>query len=137
MAAVAFTLAQASGQHLTYAWSGDAAGTLSYTTLMTDAVTGPLRTALTAVASQCDTNGKATSALISGAAFTGVSGSSITTNIQCRMVTETRGLLAATTSVPGLTAVDSGAGNNPELVVTPGDTLTGTLFIVFRHSIVK
>lgn len=137
MAAVTFTLVQASGQHLTYAWSGDAAGTLAYPTLVTDAVTGPLRTALLALAGEVNSNGKAASALLSGATFTGALTSSVTSNIQCRLLTETRDLLGTADSVAGLTGVDSGAGNNPDLVLTPGAGLTGSLFLFYKHSIVQ
>jgi len=141
MAAIAYTKVTATTNQLVYAWTGDAAGTLSYATMLADALTATgtcLKSTLTAVGGQCDSNAKAVSALLTGEAFTGAGGSSITTNVQCSI------LYTATTSlktVPALTAVDDGGTNNPALTLTPdaggGGTASGLLYITLRHSIVQ
>lgn len=132
MGAVAYTLVRATPHQLVYSFTGDGAGTLAYATFAANAVAGPLSTAIAACAGQCDSNAKATSALIYGASFVGaISAAAIITNIQTRIT------LTLTTTIkftPGLTAVDDGGTNNPALVLTPEAASTGFLYITHRWS---
>lgn len=131
MAAIAFTKVLAAADQLVYSWLGDAAGTLTYATLVADAtVTGPLLTALQAITGECNTNGKATSALISGAAFSGTSGTTRQTWIQTIVLNQTP-------IATGLLATDSGGDNQPLLTLTPAADTNGMLFITHIHSVVR
>jgi hypothetical protein len=133
MAAVAFTKATATPNQLVYIWDGDANGTLAYATILADAVDGPLKAALAALDGECDSNTKAASALLIGAPFTGVSGKSITSNIQSSLVYQQ----STAAKYPGtLTAVDSGAGNDPNIVIGVEAQSAGILFITHRHSVI-
>lgn len=133
MAAVAFTKVRAKPNRLVYTWTGDAAGDLAFATLLADAVAGPLKTQLAAVAGQCDSDAKATAALLTGASFTGaVSGAAIETNCRSSVVWQT-----GATAIPLLTAADDGAGNNPKLTITVAAAGTGILVVEFDHSLIR
>jgi hypothetical protein len=132
MGAIAYTLVRATPHQLIYSYTGDAAGTLAYATMAADAsVTGPLKTALAALSGETDSNAKATAALLTGAPFAGAVTASITTNIQSQIVDST---LTTTKAGVGVTAVDNGAGNSPDIVLTPDAASTGHLFITHRWS---
>lgn len=130
MAAVAFTLAVAAADQLVYSWTGDAAGTLTYATLVSNAVTGPLRTALLDIIGECNTDAKATAALITGAAFTGTSTTARQTWIQAAV-------LPVAAVGYGLAATDSGADNQPLLTLTPAANTGGFLYLTHIHSVVR
>ena len=135
MAAVAYTKVTATQNQLVYSWTGDVAGTLAFATLLADATAGsPLRDALVTATAHTDSNAKATAALLSGAPFTGtgVTPPTITTNIQSTILQHT-----GATAVPLVTAVDSGVGDTPDLVITVAAAGTGLLFITQRHSIIR
>lgn len=131
MAGNTFTLVRATAHQMIYSYDNQAGpGTLAIATLSADAVTGPLKTALAAVTGQCDSNAKATAAMITGASFVGaVSGAAIISNIQCRVVPDT---FSAGKAPPCLTAVDSGADNSPLLTLT-SDTASATGYIFVQH----
>jgi len=127
MAAIAYTLVRATPYRLIYSWTGDAAGTLLNTTIMTDAVAGPLKTALTLALLECDSAAKATAAIITGASFVGAVTATVITSVQTVVVYQT---LTTAKAPPALTAADSGAANAADLVLTPdGSAAAGWLFI--------
>lgn len=144
MSAIAFTLVRKTPHQLIYSFDGDAAGTLDYATMLADALAGrtsgqtdsPLHAALVAAGAQCTSDAKATSALITGETFVGggVATPSITTNINSRVQQATA---TASKAPVGLTAVDSGGGNDPNVVLTPDGAATGWLYIEQRMSVVR
>ena len=131
MAAVAFTLAVAAADQLVYSWTGDAAGTLTYATLVSNAVTGPLKTALQAITGECNTDAKATAALVTGASFTGTNGTARQTWIQASV-------LSVAAVGYGLAATeDPGVNDQPLLTLTPAASTGGFLYLTHIHSVVR
>jgi len=134
MAAVAFTKFGATPHQLVYAWNGDADGTLPYATMVADAADGPLKQALVALDGECDSDLKASQGLISGTPFTGASGKSITSHIQSTLTY----VFSTAAKYPGFVkAVDSGGGNDPDIVIGAEAASEGFLFITFRHSTIQ
>jgi hypothetical protein len=138
MAVIPATKVAATTNELTYTFTGTGAdtGTITYASLVADAATGTsgtstLRTVLQSLGGQCDSNAKAISALITGEAFTGVSGSSITTNIEVKLVSATG------TAIPSVTAADDGATNNPQITFATAGVGQCWLYITRVHSIVQ
>jgi hypothetical protein len=133
LAANNFTLVRATPHQLIYSYDNQAGpGTLPIATLLADAVTGPLKTALTSSSGECNSDAKANAALITGAPFVGAITASVTTNIQSTVQPLA---FTAGKAPPCLTAVDSGGGNDPLLTLT-SDTAsqTGNIFITHRWS---
>lgn len=140
MAVINATKVAATTNELIYTFTGTGAdtGTIAYATLVADAAAGPagtstLKTVLSGLAGQCDSNAKAISALITGAdAFTGaVSGSAITTNIEVKLVAATG------TAIPSITAADDGATNNPQYTFATAGVGQCWLYIKRVHSVVQ
>lgn len=134
MAVITATKVKSTSNELIYTFTGTGAdtGTITYATLVADAVTGsPMKTILSSLAGQCDSNAKAISALITGEAFTGASGSTLTTDIEVKLVAGTAA------AIPFVTAADDGATNNPALNF--GTTGIGQcwLYVKHVHSIVQ
>lgn len=134
--ALTYTLVRATPNQLVYAWAstGAEAGDLSFATMLADAQAGGLlKQMLTKLDGECNSDAKATSALITGEAFTGASGAVIQSDIQCDVVVQT-----ATTAKapPALTAADDGATNDPKLTITADAATAGWLRITRVHSIV-
>ena len=138
MAVINATKVAATTNELTYTFTGTGAdtGTISYATLVADAVSGPsgtstLKSVLQTVGGQCDSNAKAISALITGEAFTGAGGASFTTNIEVKLVAGTG------TAIPSVTAADDGATNNPQITFATAGVGQCWLYIKRVHSIVQ
>lgn len=133
MGVINATKVKATANELIYTFTGAGAdtGTIAYATLVADAVTGPLKVALQSVDAQCDSNAKAISALVTGEAFTGAGGSSITTNIEVKLVAATG------TAIPYVTAADSGAGNDPDYNFGTAGVGQCWLYIRHAHSIIQ
>jgi hypothetical protein len=130
MAAIAYTLVRSTPHQLVYAWTGDAAGDLTYATLTADAVNGPLKAALAAAAGLTDTNAKATACLITGS-FALSALSSGFSDIETSVVYE---VIAAAEAAAGLTATADG-GNSPQLTLTPDASVaSGWLCVTHRWS---
>jgi hypothetical protein len=139
MAVINATKVSATTNELTYTFTGTGAdtGTISYATLVADALTGTagtstLKTVLTSLAGQCDSNAKAISALITGEQFTGagVGTPALTTNIEVNLVSSTG------TAIPSVTAADDGATNNPQITFATAGVGQCWLYIKRVHSIV-
>ena len=134
MAAVAFTLAAATPNQLVYNWTGDADGTLAFGTMLADAVDGPLKAALASVDGECNSNTKASQALLIGSPFVGVSTKTRETSIQSTLLYQQ----STAAKYPGtLVAVDSGGNNDPDLTIGVEAASEGFLFITHRHSLIK
>jgi hypothetical protein len=139
MAVITATLKNATQNELVYTFTGAGAdtGTITYATLVADApavtVAGAsnLKTILTAVGGECNSNDKAISALITGEAFTGTSGKSLTTNIEVKLVAATG------TAIPFVTAVDDGGTNNPQVNFGTAGAGQCWLFVTHVHSVVQ
>lgn len=130
MAAIAYTFVRATPYQLIYSWTGDAAGTLAYSVYSAQTVSGPLKVAIDALNAETDSAAKATAAVITGAPFVGAVTASVTSNIQTTTIVN---LIAAGFAPPELTAADSGAGNTPDIVLTPDAGATeGFIFITKR-----
>lgn len=137
MAAGTITLVSANPNRLCYSFAftaGQTVATLAFTTYaLVDAVTGPLKTALLQAQGQCTTNAKAISAVISGESFVGGGPNTptVVTRINSNLVTTAQ---LTATAAPVVSAVDSGAGDSPDITVTADNaamgTATGFLFIV-------
>ena len=133
MAVITATLKNATQNELVYTFTGTGAdtGTITYATLLADApaVTAlgasNLKTILTAVGGECNSNDKAISALITGEAFTGTSGTVRTTNIEVKLVAGTAA------AIPFVTAVDDGGTNNPQ--VNFGTAAVGQCWLFVKH----
>jgi hypothetical protein len=139
MAVINATKVSATTNELTYTFTGAGAdtGTITYATLVADAFTGTsgtstLKTVLSALAGQCDSNAKAISALITGEQFTGAGAGTpvITTNIEVKLVASTG------TAIPFVIAVDDGATNNPAINFGTAGAGQCWLYINRVHSIV-
>lgn len=137
MAVITATKVSATTNEITYTFTGTGAdtGTIPYATLVADALTGTagtstLKTVLSSLAGECNSNAKAISALITGEAFTGTSGASITTNLEVNLVSSTG------TAIPFVTAVDSGASNNPDIAFGTAGIGQCWLYIKRIHSII-
>lgn len=126
MAAVAFTKVATTQTSITYSWTGDAAGTLANTTLITDCEAGPLKSALQLQVGETDSNAKAEAAVLSGASYTGATGATKRSYVRSSLIWST-----GATALPLLTAVDSGAGNAADIVITVAAAGTGYLRIEF------
>lgn len=138
MAVINATKVNASTNELIYTFTGTGAdtGTISHSTLVSDAFTGPdgtdtLKTVLAALAGQTNSDAKAVSALITGEQFTGTSGSAIATSIEVKLVAATG------TAIPSITAVDDGAGNNPQYTFATAGVGQCWLYIRRAHSIIQ
>lgn len=137
--AVTFNLLSTAPDELVYTVASTAGapdtGTLPYATLLADAPTGsPLKTALASVDGQCGaaSNAGAIAALITGAGFTG------TGTGTPALRTYIQSWVQATTAInTGVTAVDSGANDDPDLVVSTANSFTGYLRVSLRHSIIR
>jgi hypothetical protein len=134
MAVITATKVAATQNELIYTFTGTGAdtGTIAYATLVADAAAvtasgaSNLKTILTGLAGQCDSNAKAVSALITGEGFTGaVSGATIASNIEVKLVS------AATAAVPTVTAADDGATNNPQYTFATGGV--GQCWLYVKH----
>jgi len=134
MAAVAFTKVVADPNTLAYTWTGDADGTLAFSTILDDAVPGPLKTALQSVDGECDSHAKAVAALVTGAAFIGLTGAALRSYIQADLV-----VTSSTTAkaAPALLAEDDGATNDPQATVKVDDAATGVLRFEHKHSFIR
>jgi hypothetical protein len=136
MAAYTFTKLLATPCKLVYLVSGTATATLAYSVYEADCVAGPLKAMLDSnlVAAVCNTNAKARSAVITGE---GIAANQATpTFIQTRLQT----MVGVTANGPiGVDAVDSGAGDNPDIVLTAADAgaTTAYLEITIAHSIIR
>lgn len=126
-----FVLENSTPHKLIYSWDDEAGpGTLTLATLLSDAVAGPLKDKLTALDGECNSDPKATAALLTGATFTGaISAGPITSKIQSRVVITA---FTAGKAPPALTCVDSGGGNDPLLTLT-SDTAAGTGLLIIEH----
>lgn len=140
MAVINATKVAATTNELIYTFTGTGAdtGSIAYATLVADAATGTagtttLKSVLTGLAGQCDSNAKAISALITGAdSFTGaLSGSAITTNIEVKLVA------GAVAAIPSVTAVDDGGTNNPAINFATTGVGQCWLYIKRVHSVVQ
>lgn len=134
MAVITATKVKSTSNELIYTFTGTGAdtGTITYATLVADAVTGsPMKTILSSLAGQCDSNAKAISALITGEAFTGAGGSAITTDIEVKLVAATG------TAIPSVGAADDGATNNPQIAFATAGVGQCWLYIKHVHSIVQ
>lgn len=130
MAAIAYTLVRSTPHQIVYSWTGDLAGDLTYATLTADAVNGPLKTALVAVAGLTDTNAKATACLVTGS-FAVAALSSGFSDIETSVVYE---VVPAGEAAAGLTAT-AGVGNSPQLTLTPETSVTsGWIYVTHRWS---
>jgi hypothetical protein len=135
MAVINATKVSATTNELTYTFTGTGAdtGTITYATLVADALTGTagtstLKTVLASLAGECNSNAKAISALITGETFTGTSGASITTNIEVNLVSSTG------TAIPSVIAADDGATNNPQITFATAGVGQCWLYIKRVHS---
>jgi hypothetical protein len=140
MAVINATKVSATTNELIYTFTGAGAdtGTITYATLVADALTGTsgtstLKTVLAALTGQCDSNAKAISALITGEQFTGAGAGTpaITTNIEVKLVASTG------TAIPSVTAADDGASNNPQITFATAGAGQCWLYITRIHSIVQ
>ena len=139
MAVIAATKVNATQNELVYTFTGTGAdtGTITYATLLADALSptvvdaSNLKTILASVGGECDSNAKAISALITGEAFTGASGKTRTTNIEVKLVS------AVATAVPTVAAADDGATNNPQIAFATAGVGQCWLYIKHVHSVVQ
>lgn len=133
MGAIAFTLLGKTQNRLVYFFTGDAAGTLTYATWLADAIAGSdLAVAATALGGTCDSDAKAGLA-IAGLAADGTSPSK---GGICAQITSYT--LVTTAKAPvTVQGKDSGAGNNPDILLTPDASTNGILTIIHAHTIVN
>ena len=132
--AVTFTKLRSSANNLVYSYTTAAGapdtGTLAFSTILADAFTGPLATALAAVNGQTDSNAKAVAAMITGAAFTSKSGPVVTSFIQTAIA-------PSDAILSGVAAVDSGGSDSPDILVSVANTTSGTLRIAYNYSVIR